>query len=61
MTFSSKFIELHHEAGFAQQGINNETLKRFGDLVVKHCYTITLHSQTAPQAAERIKEYFYDQ
>jgi len=57
-TFSPAFIKLHHEAGFPQQGVNDETLQKFGKLVVEHCVKITLHSQTAPLAAERIREYF---
>lgn len=60
MIFSRKFQELHQLAGFTTQGVNDETLKQFGDLVVKHCYSTTLHSQTAPQAAQRILEYFYN-
>ena len=57
-TFSPTFIKLHHEAGFPQQGINDETLQKFGKLVVQECVKITLHSQTTPLAAERIKAHF---
>jgi len=56
--FSEAFRQLHEQAGFTTQGVNDDTLNKFGYLVVEQCVKITLHSMTATQAAERIKEHF---
>lgn len=56
--FSDAFKQLHQQCGFTTQGINDDTLNKFGQLVVEQCVKIALHSQTAPLAAERIREHF---
>ena len=56
--FTESFKLLHRQAGFQDRGVNDETLKKFGDLVVQECVKITLQSPTSYQAAERIREYF---
>jgi hypothetical protein len=56
--FSEQWKLLHQQAGFTTQGVNDDTLQKFGNLVVEQCVKITLHSQTAPLAAERIREHF---
>jgi len=56
--FSEAFKQLHQEAGFTTQGLNDETLNKFGNLVVQQCIRIALTSMTTYTAAERIKEHF---
>jgi ribosomal protein L11 len=56
--FSEQFKLLHQEAGFTTQGVNDETLNKFGNLVVQQCIRIALTSMTTYTAAERIKEHF---
>ena len=56
--FSTAFRQLHQEAGFTTQGLNDETLNRFSHLVVEQCVRIALHSMSTYTAAERIKEHF---
>jgi hypothetical protein len=56
--FSEQWKLLHQQCGFTTQGVNDDTLQKFGNLVVEQCVKITLHSQTASQAAERIREHF---
>jgi hypothetical protein len=56
--FSETFKQLHQQCGFTTQGVNDDTLNKFGNLVVEQCVKIALHSQTTPQAAERIREHF---
>jgi hypothetical protein len=56
--FSEAFKQLHQQCGFTTQGINDDTLNKFGQLVVEQCIKFALHSQTAPLAAERIREHF---
>jgi hypothetical protein len=56
--FSEAFRQLHEQAGFTTQGLNDDTLNKFGYLVVEQCVKITLHSMTPYIAAERIKEHF---
>ncbi len=56
--FTEAFKQLHQEAGFTTQGLNDETLTKFGNLVVEQCVKITLHSMTTYTAAERIREHF---
>lgn len=56
--FSEQWKLLHQQAGFTTQGVNDDTLNKFGNLVVQECIKIVLHSQTAPLAAERIREHF---
>jgi hypothetical protein len=56
--FSETFQLLHQQCGFTTQGVNDDTLNKFGQLVVQECVKITLHSQTTTQAAERIREHF---
>jgi hypothetical protein len=56
--FSETFKQLHQQCGFTTQGVNDDTLNKFVQLVIQECIKITLHSQTATQAAERIREHF---
>jgi hypothetical protein len=56
--FTEAFKQLHQEAGFTTQGLNDETLTKFGNLVVEQCVKITLHSMTTYTAAEHIREHF---
>jgi hypothetical protein len=56
--FSETFKQLHQQAGFTTQGVNDDTLNKFGNLVVQECVKLTLHSMTPTQAAERIREHF---
>jgi hypothetical protein len=56
--FSEAFKQLHQQCGFTTEGVNDDTLNKFGNLVVKECIKIALHSQTTPLAAERIREHF---
>ena len=56
--FTEAFKQLHQQAGFTTQGLNDETLNKFGQLVVDECVKIALHSMTTYIAAERIKEHF---
>ena len=56
--FTEAFKQLHQQAGFTTQGLNDETLTKFGNLVVEQCVKITLHSMTTYTAAERIREHF---
>jgi hypothetical protein len=56
--FTEAFKQLHEKAGFTTQGLNDETLTKFGNLVVEQCVKITLHSMTTYTAAERIREHF---
>jgi len=56
--FTETFKQLHQQAGFTTQGLNDETINKFGQLVVDECVKITLHSMTTYLAAERIKEHF---
>jgi hypothetical protein len=56
--FTEAFKRLHEQAGFTTQGLNDETLTKFGKLVVDECVKITLHSMTTYTAAERIREHF---
>jgi len=56
--FSEQWKLLHQQCGFTTQGVNDDTLNKFGQLVVQECVKIALHSQTTPQAAERIREHF---
>jgi FMN-dependent NADH-azoreductase len=56
--FSEQWKQLHQQAGFTTQGVNDETLQKFSQLVVEQCVKIALHSQTTYTAAERIKEHF---
>jgi hypothetical protein len=56
--FSDAFKLLHQQAGFTTEGLNDDTLNRFGKLVVEQCAKIALTSMTTYTAAERIKEHF---
>jgi hypothetical protein len=49
---------LYQNISFTTQGLNDETLTKFGNLVVDECVKITLHSMTTYTAAERIREHF---
>ena len=56
--FTEAFKQLHQQAGFTTQGLNDDTLNKFGQLVVEQCVRIALNSMTTYTAAERIKEHF---
>ena len=56
--FTEAFKQLHQQAGFTTQGLNDETLNKFGNLVVEQCVRIALNSMTTYTAAERIREHF---
>ena len=56
--FSEQWKQLHQQAGFTTQGVNDTTLQKFGELVVDKCVKIALHSMTPYLAAERIREHF---